>query len=98
MKNVSRYDHPAAGFAAGIAMPVITALIIWIAVSGGEGLIAYLRFLRSSGTVTHIMSLCVFSNIVIFIVFNRLDMLGAARGTLAVTILWAVAVFLIKLL
>jgi hypothetical protein len=38
----------------------------------------------------------VFPNIIIFLIFNRLDMLRAARGVLAVTIIWAVIVFGVK--
>ena len=43
------------------------------------------------------MSVSVFSNIIIFLLFNRLDMLRASRGVLGITIVWAFAVFAIKL-
>ena len=46
--------------------------------------------------VTHILSLSVFPNVIVFLIFNRFDMLRASRGVLAATIVWAVIVFGIK--
>ncbi|MDR2887850.1 MAG: hypothetical protein LBV26_07630 [Bacteroidales bacterium] len=98
MKSVSRYDKPVAGFSAGTVVPLLVGLTIWLFSADGAGIVEYLKHIESAGIVTHIMSLCVFSNVFVFIVFNRLDMLGAAKGTLAVTIIWAIAVFAVKLL
>jgi len=43
------------------------------------------------------MSVSVFTNILVFLLFNRLDMLRASKGVLGITLLWAFAVFGIKL-
>jgi hypothetical protein len=48
--------------------------------------------------ITHSISLCVFPNLLIFMLFNRFDMLKATRGVLAMTIVWAVIVFGVKFL
>jgi hypothetical protein len=45
--------------------------------------------------VTHVISLCVFPNVAIFLLFNYLDMLKAVKGVLGVTIFWAALVFII---
>jgi len=47
--------------------------------------------------VTEVMSISVFANIVIFLLFNRFDMLRASKGVLGITIAWAFLVFGIKL-
>ena len=48
--------------------------------------------------LTHIISLCVFPNIFLFLIFNRLDMLRATKGVLGITIFWAILVFAVKFL
>jgi hypothetical protein len=92
----ARYDRFAVGFAGGLILPFITGLVIFLFTSHDLTLHAYLYKIRFTGIMTHAVTLCVFSNIVIFLLFNRLDMLRAARGTLAVTIIWALTVVIIK--
>jgi hypothetical protein len=57
----------------------------------------YFSRVEEAGNITSIMSVCVFSNIIAFLLFNRFDMLRASRGVLGITIAWAFVVFGIKL-
>ena len=91
-----KYDRFATGFAGGLLLPVITGFVIFLFSSHDLTLHAYLYKIKFTGIITHAITLCVFSNIAIFLLFNRLDMLRAARGTLAITIVWALAVVVIK--
>jgi len=73
-------------------------LAIYIFTSGHQSLHSYLIRIADSNIVTHSITLCVFPNIIIFLIFNRFDMLKATRGVLAMTIVWAVIVFGVKFL
>jgi hypothetical protein len=98
MKFTEKYDRLLAGLISGFLLPVATGLIIWLFSSGHTGLHEYLARIVKSDIVTHVISLCVFPNIIIFLIFNRFDMLLATRGVLAATIVWAVVVFAVKFL
>ena len=94
----AKYDKFITGFAGGLLLPFLTGFIIFLFSSHGTPLSTYLFRIKFTGIVTHAITLCVFSNIIIFLIFNRLDMLKAARGTLAMTIIWALIVFVVKFL
>jgi hypothetical protein len=93
-----KYDRFITGFAGGLLFPLLTGIIIFLFTSHGSQLGTYLQRIKDTGIVTHAITLCAFSNIIIFLIFNRFDMLKAARGTLAMTIIWALIVFGVKFL
>ena len=93
-----RYDRFMTGLTGGIVLPFITGLVIYLFTAHGMSVSSYLDRITETGIVTHSITLCVFPNIFIFLFFNRFDMLRAARGTLAVTIAWALIVFGVKFL
>lgn len=98
MKFNEKYDNLVSGLISGFLLPFITGLVIFVLTAHHRSLSDYLQHIFDSGIVTHAISLCVFPNVVIFLVFNRFDMLKAARGVLAITIAWAILVFAIKFL
>ena len=98
MKFYERYDKVLTGFISGLVFPFFVGITIFIISSGNQSLHAYLTRIINSGIVTHSITLCVFPNILIFLIFNRFDMLKATRGVLAITIVWAVIVFGVKFL
>jgi hypothetical protein len=98
MKFYERYDKVLTGIISGLVFPFIIGIIIFILSSGHQSLHTYLTRIVNSDIVTHSITLCVFPNILIFMIFNRFDMLKATRGVLAMTIVWAVIVFGVKFL
>ncbi len=98
MKFSEKYDRVLTGLISGLVLPFITALIIYTFSSGHQTLHAYLARISDSNIITHSITLSVFPNILIFLLFNRFDMLRASRGVLAVTIVWAIIVFGVKFL
>jgi hypothetical protein len=100
MKNGfrTRFNNPFAGIISGLLLPVISWLIFYIFTSHGLSVVEYYKHTLFLGNVTQIISVSVFSNIIIFLVFNKLDMLEASKGVLGITIAWALLVFGIKLL
>jgi len=91
-----KYDRLLSGVIAGFAIPILVGLAIFLFSSGEMSLWTYIERLRESDIITHSVTLCVFPNIFVFLIFNRFDMLRAARGTLAITIIWAILVFAVK--
>jgi hypothetical protein len=91
-----KYDSYVTGLISGILFPFIIGIVIYLFSSGDMSLGAYLSRLKDSNIITHSITLCVFPNIFIFLLFNRFDMLRATRGILAVTIVWAIIVFAVK--
>jgi hypothetical protein len=98
MKLYERFDKIITGVISGLVLPLITGLIIYAFTSDHQSLHTYVARIADSSIVTHAITLCVFPNILIFLIFNRLDMLLATRGVLAMTIIWAIVVFGVKIL
>jgi hypothetical protein len=98
MKFHEKFDKVLTGFISGLIFPFIIGLIIYLFTSGHQSVHSYLVRISETNIITHSITLCVFPNIIIFLIFNRFDMLRATRGVLAITIIWAVIVFGVKLL
>ncbi len=88
----------ATGFISGLLLPVAVFFIIYLVSDPGMSLKAYTARILSRNILAHIISLCVFPNVVLFLLFNRFDKLKSARGVLGITIIWALSVFGVKLL
>jgi len=93
-----KFDRIITGVISGFIFPFIIGIIIFLFSSGDLSLDLYLSKLKESNIITHSITLCVFPNVFIFLIYNRLDMLRAARGMLAITIVWAIIVFAVKFL
>jgi hypothetical protein len=98
MKFYEKYDKVLTGLISGLAFPFIVGISIYLFSAGHQSLHSYIIMIADSNIVTHAITLCVFPNILIFMLYNRFDMLKATRGVLAITIVWAVIVFGVKLL
>jgi hypothetical protein len=85
------------GIISGILIPVIAFFIFFLLTRNGLTLDLFIRRMIEVDKVTEVMSISVFANIVIFLLFNRFDMLRASKGVLGITIAWAFLVFGIKL-
>jgi hypothetical protein len=97
MKLTEKYDKLIWGLISGFLLPAIIGLLVFAFTGHGKSLTSYLERISEANIVTHAITLCVFPNVFIFLLFNRFDMLRAARGVLAVTIVFAAIVFAIKL-
>lgn len=91
-----KYDRVSTGLISGIIFPILIGLAIYLYSSGGMSVGAYISRITETNIITHSITLCVFPNIFIFLIFNRYDMLRASRGMLAITIVWAIIVFALK--
>jgi len=92
-----RFNNALTGVISGLLLPALAFLVFFLFTRHGVSLEQYFRHMEAADNVTEIMSVAVFTNIIIFLVFNRLDMLRASKGVLGITIAWAFVVFGIKL-
>jgi hypothetical protein len=88
-----KYDKVPTGLIFGFVLPFLVALITFLVAKGHPSLHIWLRKIAEANIITHIITLCVFPNVLIFLIFNHFDMLKASKGVLGVTIFWAVIVF-----
>jgi hypothetical protein len=98
MSIAEKYDRMITGIISAVLLPVIVILMMWLFSSGHDSLQLYLKKIIIADIITHIITLCVFPNVFVFLIFNRFDMLRASRGVLGITIVWAVIVFIVKFL
>lgn len=98
MKVHEKYDKIITGLTSGLLFPFIVGLTIYLFTSNHQSIHTYLMRIANSDIITHSITLCVFPNIIIFLIFNQFDMLKATRGVLAITIVWAAVVFGVKFL
>jgi len=98
MDFIKRYDQTLSGVISGIILPLIAFTVFYLTTAKGLTPGEYIHRISILGNFPQILSVSVFSNIIIFLIFNRFDMLRAAKGVLGVTIIWAFIVFGIKLL
>jgi hypothetical protein len=96
MSIAEKYNRLITGIISAILLPVLVILMMWLFSSGHNSLLSYLNKIANADIITHIITLCVFPNVFIFLIFNRFDMLEASRGVLGITIVWAIIVFIVK--
>lgn len=96
MNIPEKYDRTITGILSGFLLPVLIAVVVFVFSKGHPSLSRWLIRISEAGVQTHVISLCVFPNVLIFLFFNQFDMLKAARGVLGTTIAWAILVFIIK--
>jgi len=97
MTFAEKNDKLITGIVSGFLLPVIISFFIFLFAEGDPGLRLWINRIQLSGIATHVISLCVFPNVLIFLLFNHFDMLRASRGVLAITIAWAILVLIIWL-
>jgi len=98
MKVTEKFDNLTTGIIAGILLPVITALFMFLFAKGDPSLKEWLRKIADADIVSKIITLSVIPNVFIFLLFNHFDMLQSSKGVLGITFAWAVLVFGEKLL
>ena len=95
----SKWDLPIVGLLLGIIGPVIGYFLYFVFVVNRYYTFSeYLSLSRSPGELSKIISLTLFVNLAIFLVFNRLHKLYVARGVLVATVLYGALIVYLKFL
>ncbi|HOX76207.1 MAG TPA: hypothetical protein PKX27_03695 [Bacteroidales bacterium] len=98
MSFTGKFDKISTGVISGLLLPFLIALTMFLFSKGDPSLKDWIGKILTADIVSKIITLCVFPNVLIFLLFNHFDMLRASRGVLGITIAWAVIVFGNKLL
>lgn len=86
------------GLAVGLFVPAIALTCYYFARYSDLGLIDFLKVYRNLGILTHIISLSVLPDLLVFFLFIRQNLLKSARGVLLATFLFTFAVLCIRFL
>jgi hypothetical protein len=86
------------GFAAGAILPAVALTCYYIACYHDISLIDFVKVYKSQGILTHIISLSVLPDLLVFFFFIRQNLLKSARGVLLATFLFTFAVLCIRFL
>jgi hypothetical protein len=93
----SRFNSLTTGLLLGIAGPIITLFVIYLVITQALSIMDYIRQLIFFKVYTHIISLSVIPNLLIFFIFIWLNKLKSARGVLLATIILAFIVLGLRL-
>jgi len=94
----NKLNNQILGFIAGIVLPVITFLCIYLTLSGSLNLVEYVEKIVTFNVLTKFLSLSVLPNLLLFFISMWKNYLVAGRGILAATIVDAFIVLLIKVI
>ena len=92
--KINKLDKTGVGFVAGLLLPIIIFFTVFLFSDKGMSFSAYVDSMWQIHALAKLGSLCVFANILIFMGFIKLKYDKAARGVLAVTILYAFGVLI----
>jgi len=98
MKRINILDSMPTGFLVGFLLPLIIFIVVYFVTSGDRSFSDYISMIQRRNVVTHFISLSVFPNVFAFLLFYRFDREQSAKGVLGITIIWALTVFLLKMI
>jgi len=85
------------GFILGLGLPMVCSLLYYLFRFKNLPISQYLDFLLQTGKIVHVLSLAVFPNLIPFMFFVRTDRFKSGRGIMAITFLYAILIFALKL-
>jgi hypothetical protein len=94
--NKAKLNNHWIGFGTGVLIPVIALTIYYFARYSDLSLVDFYKVYKNLGILTHIISLSVLPDLLVFFLFIRQNWLKSARGVLAATFLFTFVVLLIR--
>ncbi len=98
MTPYEKYDRFLTGLLSGLILPFLVGLGVYLFTAFSISIGDYISLMAKSNILVKVVSFYVFPNLLVFLLFNRLDMLRASKGVLFITIIWALLVFALKFL
>jgi hypothetical protein len=96
-KQPEKLNHIGLGVLSGALMPAVFFLLYYLFRFGYMPLPTFIHRLVETNTIIHVVSLAVFPNLGLFMLFVRGNRLRSGRGVLLATIVYAVVAFIVKL-
>lgn len=93
-RKKNKFDTFGTGFLAGLLLPVIIFLVVYLMQETQVSFAEYLSGMWKMQALIKLGSLCVFANVAVFWIFLQKKYEKAARGVLGATILYAFVVLI----
>lgn len=84
------------GFLLGLAFPLVFFLLYFLFRFRNLSFDHFIQLLVQSERIIHVISLAVFSNLIPFMFFVRTNRFKSGRGVMMTTILFVIAIFILK--
>ena len=94
--TIDKFNHLWIGLAAGLIVPAIALTGYYFARYSGLSITDFFAVYKNLGILTHIISLSVLPDLLVFFLFIRKNLLKSARGVLLATFLFTFAVLCIR--
>ncbi len=96
--NKVRLNKVWLGIVLGLVVPMIALVCYYFARYSDLSLVDFMKVYKNLGILTHIISLSVLPDLLVFFLFIRQDMLKSARGVLLATFLFTFVVLILRIL
>ncbi len=87
-----QYDRLRTGILTGLLLPLTVFILLYLIRYSSVPFFTYLSHLQDMKILVRLLSLCGFVNLLVFLIFYRAGMDKAARGVVAATLVYALAV------
>jgi len=94
--NTDKLNSLWIGLAAGIIIPAIALTCYYFARYSNLSLVDFIKVYKNLGILTHIISLSVLPNLLVFYLFIHKNLLKSARGVVLATLLFTFVVLCIR--
>ena len=95
--RLQRFNTLATGIIAGVALPILIYFILYFAKVRDIQFTLFSSHLVIGNVIPIIISHCVLPNLILFFIFNGLNILQASKGILGATVVITVLIFALKL-
>ena len=95
MAEIKRLDSMALGLIAGLMLPLITLVLIWV-IRYDIGLGEFLSSFQRIGMLSKMISLSVIPNLLLFFIFIWTNRTFSARGVIFATLVVAMVMLVLK--
>lgn len=94
--GLTKYNSIWLGLSLGLAVPVLAFFIFYLVRYNNLSLREFLTVYKNLGILTHIVSLSVIPDLLVFFGFIRKNLLKSARGVLLATFIFTLTVIIIR--
>lgn len=92
-----RYNTLATGIIAGVVLPILVYFALYFSKVQDIHFTLFSNHLVIGNIIPIIISHCVLPNLILFFIFNGLNMLQASKGILGATVVLTILIFALKL-
>jgi hypothetical protein len=97
---IKKYNKPVIGLIGGLILPALTFLLYYAYMSftsdNGVALSDFIDTMYTTGAFTPILSLCVLPNLLLYVIFKKIDYWYAIKGVIVSVLAYTILVLILK--